>query len=524
MKQFNISRQLALLLGAVAAVSSVAVIAFTMLLRQSLEASSKVTLAATARMGRSYALLESLAGTHGLLQQFLRLKDPDEMEKALKELEQRQKDAGEQIGRGGAEVALLKQKYEELLVADKAVLDDALRGNVADAYDKFFSRAAPHYEALLSEIERQNAAAEKATSTGLERHRAQAERSMSWRSGGVALMLGILLLGGWRLKSRIVEELQRASVVIADASTQLAGAIGLVSAGSQSLAEGAGEQAASLEESSASLEEMSSMIRRNSEDASKANDLAKQARTAAELGTREMGAMSQAMSDIKTSSDDIAIIIKTIDEIAFQTNILALNAAVEAARAGEAGMGFAVVADEVRSLAQRSAQAARDTASKIQGAIAKTSQGVELNAKVAEGLLDIVTKVRQVDELVAQVATASKEQGNGIRELNTAVSEMDKVVQRNAATAEEGAAAAEELGAQAESLKELASDLQALVGRSHGVTSSGAVWSGGGRTMAAVSPVPVTRNGHTATYSRAQAKGADHRSAQTATNGDSRDF
>jgi methyl-accepting chemotaxis protein len=122
--------------------------------------------------------------------------------------------------------------------------------------------------------------------------------------------------------------------------------------------------------------------------------LAKQARQAAERGADDMQAMSQAMQGIKTSSDDIAKIIKTIDEIAFQTNILALNAAVEAARAGEAGMGFAVVADEVRSLAQRSAQAAKETAAKIEGAIAKTTQGVEINVKVAQALHDIVTKAR----------------------------------------------------------------------------------------------------------------------------------
>ena len=127
-----------------------------------------------------------------------------------------------------------------------------------------------------------------------------------------------------------------------------------------------------------------------------------------------MQAMTTAMEAIKVSSDDIAKIIKTIDEIAFQTNILALNAAVEAARAGEAGMGFAVVADEVRNLAQRSAQAAKETAAKIEGAIGKTAQGVEISAKVAQALNDIVAKVRQVDELVAEVASASREQTQGI--------------------------------------------------------------------------------------------------------------
>ena len=251
---------------------------------------------------------------------------------------------------------------------------------------------------------------------------------------------------------------------LADGSQQVTSAASQVAAASQSLAEGASEQAASLEETSSSLEEMSSMTKRNAEGALKASGLAKEARQAADTGATDMQAMSTAMQSIKTSSDDIAKIIKTIDEIAFQTNILALNAAVEAARAGEAGMGFAVVADEVRNLAQRSAQAARETADKIEGAIAKTQQGVQISAKVADGLAVIVSRIRQVDELSAEAAAASSEQSQGIDQVNTAVSQMDKVTQANAANAEESASAAEELNAQAEILKGTVQELLALVG------------------------------------------------------------
>ncbi len=251
-------------------------------------------------------------------------------------------------------------------------------------------------------------------------------------------------------------------------SAQVNQAAGQVSSASQMLAQGSGEQAASIEETGASLEEMASMTKRNAENASKANELAREARAAADKGSEDMHAMNQAMEAIKISSDDIAKIIKTIDEIAFQTNILALNAAVEAARAGEAGMGFAVVADEVRSLAQRSATAAKETTAKIEGAILKTAQGVQISQKVAAALNGIVAKIRQVDELASEVASASLEQTQGITQINSAVGQMDKVTQSNAATAEESAAAAQELNAQAELMKQSVLELMQLVGDMQG--------------------------------------------------------
>jgi len=275
------------------------------------------------------------------------------------------------------------------------------------------------------------------------------------------VVIGIIITGGL---NKVLRQLAQS---LGEGSEQVTAAASQVSSSSQSLAEGASEQAASLEETSSSLEEMASMTKRNAENAQKANDLAKQARAAADKGTCDMQTMNAAMDAIKVSSDDIAKIIKTIDEIAFQTNILALNAAVEAARAGEAGMGFAVVADEVRNLAQRSAQAAKETAGKIEGAITKTAQGVGISKQVAETLLEIATKARQVDELVAEVAGASREQTQGITQVNTAVGQMDKVTQSNAANAEESAAAAQELNAQAITMKDSVTELLRLVGGNH---------------------------------------------------------
>jgi methyl-accepting chemotaxis protein len=240
-----------------------------------------------------------------------------------------------------------------------------------------------------------------------------------------------------------------------------------VSGASRGLAEGSSEQAASLEETSASLEELSSMTKRNADSSGTANQLASQARVVADGGAQDIQTMQQAMHDIRASSDDIAKIIKIIDEIAFQTNILALNAAVEAARAGEAGAGFAVVAEEVRALAQRSAQAAKDTAAKIEGAITKTGQGVQISERVGKNLADIVEKVRQLDTLINEVATASREQSEGVTQISTAIGQMDRVTQANAANAEETSAAAEELNSQSALLKEAVAGLLALTGSNH---------------------------------------------------------
>jgi methyl-accepting chemotaxis protein len=232
---------------------------------------------------------------------------------------------------------------------------------------------------------------------------------------------------------------------------------------SQTLADGASKQAASLEETSASLVELSSMTKSNADHARQAKELADHARQAAESGATEIQNMNQSMDAIKQASNNIAKIIKSIDEIAFQTNILALNAAVEAARAGEAGLGFAVVADEVRNLAQRSAKAAHETAEKIKDSIAKSERGVQISLQVSKSFEEINDKIRKVDDLVAHIASASKEQSEGIGQLATAVSEMDKVTQSNAANAEESAGAAQELNSQADALKEALSKMMHLM-------------------------------------------------------------
>ena len=267
----------------------------------------------------------------------------------------------------------------------------------------------------------------------------------------------VIVMGVRKTLNRIVTGFQ-------ESSTRVIDIVGHLRKSSASLAEDTNKQASSIEETSSSLEEMAVSTQSNSENAREATELAKQARTAAESGAVGIKNLADAMEATKTASDDVASIIRTIDEIAFQTNILALNAAVEAARAGEAGKGFAVVAAEVRNLAQRSAEAARETTDRIECAVNKTAQSVEICKQSGTLFYDIVAKIRRLDDLAAQVSVASREQKQGIDELNKAVSEIEKVTQMNAASSEEGAAAAHELDSMAHTMKRSLTELLALVG------------------------------------------------------------
>ena len=275
------------------------------------------------------------------------------------------------------------------------------------------------------------------------------------------LLLGVLL--GWFISRAVTRSLNGISDALQTAVTQTTTASSQLSSASQSLATGCNEQRSSVSETSAALEEMSAMIRSTSDNAEKAKVFANQARVAAQSGAQTMVDMNTAMQAIETSSADVAKIVKNIDEIAFQTNILALNAAVEAARAGEVGAGFAVVADEVRSLAQRSAAAAKETAEKIETAIANSRRGSTSCFKVGESLEEILQKVASADSLVAEIATAAREQSQGIEQVGVAMTQMDKITQGSAANAEQSASAAEQLNSQARSMQDNVELLRSLV-------------------------------------------------------------
>jgi methyl-accepting chemotaxis protein len=267
--------------------------------------------------------------------------------------------------------------------------------------------------------------------------------------GGLVLSLSTLVLAVTMTRA-ITRPIRSAADSLAVGAQQTAAAAKQVSTSAQSLSQGTTEQAASLEETSASMEEMAAMTRQNADQSRRAADLMTDVYQQVSRSSEALGAMVVSMAAIQDSSAKVARIIKTIDEIAFQTNILALNAAVEAARAGEAGMGFAVVADEVRSLAHRSARAAKDTAGLIEESSANAAQGAQTVDLVAAAIGEITGSVNQVRELVETVSQASRQQAQGIDQVTQAITQMEKVTQGTAATAEESAAASEELSAQAE--------------------------------------------------------------------------
>lgn len=279
---------------------------------------------------------------------------------------------------------------------------------------------------------------------------------------GTALLILVLVIL-YLLVNSVTKAIIAIISGLADASQQVNDAAGEISNSSQSLAEGATEQASSLEETSSALEETASMTRQNADNAKKTDETMQYTGGLLAKGSEFMGHMNESMDSIRDSSDQIGRIIKTIEDIAFQTNLLALNAAVEAARAGEAGKGFAVVADEVRNLAGRSAQAARDMTVLIETTIDRVRKGSDIAGNLNQSFRDIEGSATTVTRLIKEIASATDEQAHGVDQVNTAVAQMDKVTQQNAASAEQSASASEQLSAQAGQLDTMVQDLTAVI-------------------------------------------------------------
>lgn len=255
-----------------------------------------------------------------------------------------------------------------------------------------------------------------------------------------------------------------------------------VATASQSLAQGATEQASALEQVTASMNEIAERTKANASEANEAESLINTAKDLAATGNSQMSALTDALNDINESSETISKIIKTIDDIAFQTNILALNAAVEAARAGIHGKGFAVVAEEVRNLAAKSATAASETAEMIEDSIHKVANGMRLGDETAKALAQIIESIEKSVSLVTNIAVASNNQATAVAQVDQAIMQVSQVVQTNSATSEQCAAASEELSNQAANLRSLMSNFKLTASKGGGFIGTGSSFTAPART------------------------------------------
>jgi len=336
-------------------------------------------------------------------------------------------------------------------------------GKVEEAERLSLAENRPHYDAIVKDAQgmqdRSVQEVREVRDAGADTY-AQAR----WTVLGVVLLaVGIGLAAFWVIRG-IVGSLKSTVSDLSTGGAQVASASAQIASGSQVLSQGASQQASSVQEISASMEEMAAMSQRNGENAAEAAAMMAETTAQVERSNMALEEMQASMSSIKESSEKVARINRTIDEIAFQTNILALNAAVEAARAGEAGKGFAVVAEEVRNLAQRAASAAKDTAALIEESIGSSTEGGQRLDHVASAIREITESANKVRQLVEEVNEASKQQVQGIRHVTTAISQVSTVTQTTAAGAEESAAAAEELTAQSSAVHDLVAVLAEMAG------------------------------------------------------------
>jgi methyl-accepting chemotaxis protein len=356
---------------------------------------------------------------------------------------------------------------EQLQPIDTRVLE-AMGDNKSDAaikiYLKEYQPARDKYEAALQQL-----VDEAGKVTTLAAQSMEDNNRLSLRHICLTLAAGLLLVAIIMLivTRHVSCHLRNTTALIESEAGATANSSNQLRSASKNLADGTASIAASLEQTSSSLEEMSAATKRNAESVRNAREFTNQTCEAAEKGAADMRILTEALDEIKASATGISKIIKTIDEIAFQTNILALNAAVEAARAGEAGLGFAVVADEVRNLAHRSADAARETNEHIQDSIQKSLRGVDIGKRVAQNFGDITEKTRRVNALASEIATVSQTQSEGFSQLNVAVAQIGAATQNNAASAEESAATSYQLLGHAGTLNEAVESLRQLIeGRS----------------------------------------------------------
>lgn len=411
---------------------------------------------------KGFRLIQDAVEVQSAVQRLIREQDIDAIEKLIA----RQDKLSQEVRQGIAELQNgggISSAFEALLVANAKVREAFLKGDSAIALQFFIEESNPQFEKLLAAIQEY----QQNVKTRIQQRSAEIDAGLK-RSGIILILaLTVAFIGyiifGLKVRHSIARGMQAVATLLTEVSRTLRTAVGDMISASEGLAQGSCEEAASLEQTTSSMTELDSMAKSALHNAEEARECGSETRKAAEDGEVQVTRMTEAMDAIKHSSDEVEKIVKVIDEIAFQTNLLSLNAAVEAARAGEAGTGFAVVAAEVRNLAQRSATSARETSEKIADSISKANTGVTISREVAATFTQILERVRKIDGLIGEIVSASREQTQGISQIDVALIEIDKATQTTAASADELSTSAGGLGTETERLEKTVTDLESLL-------------------------------------------------------------
>jgi methyl-accepting chemotaxis protein len=369
----------------------------------------------------------------------------------------------------------INESGTKILDMGSKATDFSAFGTYADYQKGAFIKVEGQFEQLA------NTVGQSITRYTAERLAAARTRLIVLGSLAVALVAGLGAFIFYIARS-ITKPLRKLSTELTETANTGRTSSHSIAESSKQLSDDACEEAATLEEITASVEELSSMTESNLETVRGVAGIAAKATKSTEAGQKNVARLSEAMAGIQKTNHDIATILKTIDEIAFQTNLLALNAAVEAARAGEACAGFAVVADEVRALAQRSAQAARETRDKIELAVKNNASGAEISREVETRFAEIATLTREYNAKISEIEIASSESTSGLKQVRDAIGRLDQITQRTAAAAEENASAATELSGQVDGMFGCIETLNAMVSQKENAVSG----TGAGPADAAV--------------------------------------